>query len=58
MKNKALNFDQKILEQQQGINMVYPPGNNNNQIRELCNNVIQNSLVLNNLRPNLSRVSS
>ena len=58
MKKKGSNFDQKILEQQQGINMLYPPGLNNNIIRELSNQILQNPLEITNLRSNINSVSS
>lgn len=58
MKKKASNFDQKILEQQQDINMPYPPGVNNNIIRELSNQILQNPLEIINLRSNINNVSS
>ena len=58
MKKKALNFDQKILEQQQGINILYPPGVNNNIIRELSNQILQNPLEVTNIQPNINNVSS
>ena len=58
MKKKALNFDQKILEQQQGINTLYPQGVNNNIIRELSNQILQNPLEITNLRSNKNNVSS
>lgn len=58
MKKKALNFDQKILEQQQDINTLYPQGVNNNIIRELSNQILQNPLEITNLRSNKNNVSS
>ena len=51
MKKKALNFDQKILEQQMPNNIPHPPEENKYLIGELSNIQIPNSLGLNITRP-------
>ena len=51
---KNTNFDQKIFESQIPNNIQYPPGDNNNAIRELHNIILSNTT---NLRPNLGSVN-
>ena len=56
MKYYPSNFDQKIIEQQIPIKILYASEGNNNTIRELLNIIMHNPNLINNLGPYINMV--